>query len=1278
MDTLRVISATLPTRMEAADLEVSFSSPLTVHLRCAERTWTIPLADFEAAVRGEAVDGLLARPCDPAPVPRDPATSYPLAFEDLQVLGLLGRSRHSVVLRAWDRLTREAIALKLLHAPDPWAVQAFKNEFRRLADVCHPALVTPFELLHAGGRYALAMPWIHGRDVRAALAEAAGPAGPLADEPRVRRIVVDLLRALQALHDAGLVHLDLKPPNVLVDAGDRVHLLDFGLSRVRARQDPGGIAGTPLYMAPEQLRGAPPAPAMDLYALGVLLHEALSGGQTPFDEHGEDRVFGRLFAGPTGLAVHRPCVDPEWAELCDGLLAHDPSARPSPGALLARLSAAVLPPAPPRRRFLGRERELAALLGRWADVREGPPALAIVAGLPGMGKTELVRRFADAADAVVIWSRCHEHDQSPLKALDGALDPLVELLAVPEAARGVAADLPRLAASFPAVAALAAGPGAAACAELAVAPASPPIAELGDALARLFTAVAAGAPALLVLDDVQWGDADSADVLAALLASPAAQRLMVVVTRRDAEAPTSAFSRVLEARIARGVPFSVLRLNLGPLPDDLAAATLGDALGRSADDPLVRRRVALAAGAPFLLERYAQHPVAEADPPPLFALVAGQLERWPLATRRLVSAAALAAGATPLAVLARAAEVPLPGRSVLADLRAEGLLTLTGSGAGRSAAIRHELLRVALVEGLSVEARVALHRGLAGALAEAAADPGTVAFHLEACGDRAAVPAWALRGAEAAEHAAAFAHAAELLTLALDAGGPELPGRRQLQRRRADALRAAGLGERAADAYLELADAVAEGEGAALADAARSDAGADAGSLADGAGPLARALRREAAAACLTVGALERGLELLAPVLRELDLAPPAAGVRGVARVLGGLIPALLRGDVPGPSARVDPLAAERSDTCWTVATALVFVDPVAGLDMAFRALRYAAASGSRARLGRVTGFLAAVVLAQLPGARARAERWLDALAAWSEGEPSLAALAPLWASYCAHARGDLPAAVAQGLRALDALSGLPWATWERVQAASAVARALRVQGEYTACAELCRTHLVDAERRGDLYAQVLFGDYPALPQIARGDLAQARTRADWSEARWLPGRTTIQSIYWMIHRCYADLYEGDVAGAARRLVAARAAFRAAGGPSIVFLRVDHDLLEARLARVARPGADLRPVDVVLRRLARESPAEARGNAELLAAGLHGRAGDKDLAVAALDRALAAFEPAGIAMEAAAARLRRAELVGDDAAAELALAQMRRLGARDPQRWADLIAPGFP
>ncbi|MDC0672903.1 protein kinase [Nannocystis sp. ncelm1] len=1178
----------------------------------------------------------------------------PLVMGDYVIFGLLGHGSFGTVFAARDIVSDERVALKVLREVDPWTLQAFKNEARFLVDVFDPQLLVPDELVEQAGRLALVMRLVDGCDVRHALAEAAGPTGRLRDPAAIAEIVAGLLRAVATLHASGIVHMDLKPGNVLVTAQREVNVLDFGLSRLLAAPDPDdadGISGTPVYMAPEQLMGAAPTPEMDLYAVGVLLYESFSGA-LPLDGVDGDVVFGRIYADPLPLAARRPGLEDMWCALTDALLAREPAARPAPAQLIERIVGAAHPLRHgPHSPLLGRDSELEQLQRVWSESQGGLVRVSLLAGEPGVGKTGLARGLAAhvraAAAAMVVWGRCYEREAIPYKALDAAVTQLCDLVRVDGELRRAVAAIPKLGALgriFAAFRTIAEPDEERALEE----------SEIGELLARVVMTLTARCALLIVVDDCQWGDSDSAGLLLQILTHPEASRLMVVLTHRAHEWQSAPFAQVIEARIAKGVPFGTHRLHLSALSESAALHMAAALQGTDIDDPRVRRTIEAAGGNPFLIERHGRA-LREGDHalPPI-ELLHRQLSQWPTPVQWFVECAALAGAATPVSVLARAADVAIPDRTTLAGLRAAGLLRHEPGPQPRAVVCYHDLVRQAILSRIDPRRGIQLHAGLARALMRSGADPGVVAWHLFEAGAGDEARDWALRGAAAAERAFAFARAAHLLELGLTVDGPSPVQRRELRLRRAEAQLAAGLGAQATAAFLDLA--------------------ADAGAPAD-----ARAMQRRAAEAAMVAGDTERGLAILAPVLRQLDLAAPARGLAGALRLAAELSWAALRGRSLRPSPRFDARAAERSDTCWVAAKGLVFIDPLPGLEFLLRSLRHGAHSGSRPHLARAMGILSASLFGHVSGFRSLAGRWLEALREWSRDDAGVDATYALWSSLQAFGRGELERALELGRAALDRTATLSGATWERVQAAAIVGRTLRSQGQYTACIELGRAHFRDAERRGDRYAQMLFGDVQVLPLIAAGCDEEARSRIAWLRETWMPGRYTVQSFYVMLHLGYADLYAGRPELAARRLVRERADFRRAGGYRIVFSRLDHILLESRIALAdldARHPGLLAP-EHLLQQLAREELPEAQGNAALLRAAIHRRAGRTDAALAGLATAEACFDRAGIAMEGQAVRLRRAQLLGDGDAAARATAHMRRLGARDPSRWAHVVAPGF-
>jgi Tol biopolymer transport system component len=204
----------------------------------------------------------VAREATPFP-PRLPWDAGPLT-----ITASLGRGAFGEVFRAWDTQLHRDVALKLLfrdrgHEDD---ADRFLEEGRLLAKVRHPNVVTVHGAERIEGRVGLITEFVDGRT----LSDIVRESGPLA-AGEVLSIGLDLCRALSAVHEAGLLHRDIKPQNVMRDADGRIVLMDFGAGH-RGEAVAQALAGTPLFLAPEVLDDAPATVQSDVYSLGVLLH----------------------------------------------------------------------------------------------------------------------------------------------------------------------------------------------------------------------------------------------------------------------------------------------------------------------------------------------------------------------------------------------------------------------------------------------------------------------------------------------------------------------------------------------------------------------------------------------------------------------------------------------------------------------------------------------------------------------------------------------------------------------------------------------------------------------------------------------------------------------------------------------------------------------------------------------------------------------------------------------------------------------------------------------
>jgi tetratricopeptide (TPR) repeat protein len=220
-----------------------------------------------------------------------------------RILALAGVGGMGMVYRAHDEQLDVDVALKVLRpevAADPGFRERFRKELLLARQVSHRNAVRIHDLGVAGDLLFLTMDYVPGRSLRALLEED----GPLAPRQAVA-IARQLAAALAAAHAEGVVHRDLKPANVLVDEGGRAFITDFGVARSMTAAGPtqtGAIVGTPDYLSPEQARGEPVDGRSDVYALGILLFEMLSG-RLPFagDSYAE-RLAQRLGGEPRDLA----------------------------------------------------------------------------------------------------------------------------------------------------------------------------------------------------------------------------------------------------------------------------------------------------------------------------------------------------------------------------------------------------------------------------------------------------------------------------------------------------------------------------------------------------------------------------------------------------------------------------------------------------------------------------------------------------------------------------------------------------------------------------------------------------------------------------------------------------------------------------------------------------------------------------------------------------------------------------------------------------------------
>ncbi|MDO8615442.1 MAG: protein kinase [Dehalococcoidia bacterium] len=487
----------------------------------------------------------------PQPSPALPTSFVGGRYQVQRFLGEGGRKR--VYLAHDARLDRDvAIAVIKTDGLDAEGLTRVRHEAQamgRLGD--HQHIVTVHDIGEEDGQPYIVSQYMAGGDLEGLLREAEGHRLPI---DHAVRITNQVRQALEYAHGRGIIHRDLKPGNIWMTADGTAKLGDFGLAVAldRSRVTMAGMMlGTVAYMPPEQALGRQADARSDLYSLGCVLYEMVTG-RPPF--LGDDTVAiisQHINTAPVAPTWHNPDVPRALESLVMRLLAKNPDERPeSASAILDALGAIMETASTVAERvteevanpldrlaggiFVGREKEMDELRAGLEDALSGRGRLLMLVGEPGIGKTRTSEEFATYAglrNAQVLWGRCYEGEGAP------AYWPWVQLI------RSYVHD------SDPQELASQMGPGAADIAEvvsevrerLPGLP-TPPALEPEQARFRLFDSITTflknaskRQPITLILDDLHWADKPSLLLLQFLARELRGARLMVLGTYRDVE-----------------------------------------------------------------------------------------------------------------------------------------------------------------------------------------------------------------------------------------------------------------------------------------------------------------------------------------------------------------------------------------------------------------------------------------------------------------------------------------------------------------------------------------------------------------------------------------------------------------------------------------------------------------------------------------------------------------------------------------------------------------------
>lgn len=1235
-------------------------------------SWEPPELDSEARTRPDSgvvtSEGLITR-ADPV---RPSERAGPASLGRFRIVDTLGAGGMGVVYLARDPLEPEdarPVALKTLRSADPVALMRFKSEFRYTAALAHPNLVKLYELGVADDTWFFTMEHVPGVDLGEHLERRSPPGALRADV--LRDAFGQLVDGLGALHAAGVRHLDLKPSNVVVADDGRVVLLDFGIAALKGGQTRGAeghrVVGTPLYMAPEQARGAPTDTRADLYALGVMLYEALVG-RRPFEKPGDSAltIIMRKCSEPLphpAEVVTLPDACLPLADLAHAWMERDPGARPTLDMALGVLRPERVSGAPALGAtavgLVGRDEELDAILAAYHRRDPSRPSVLHVRGLSGVGKSRLVQEAVTRLGhvATVLDAKCHEFEAIPYKGLDDLVDQVVlRLCAAPDDARRALAteDVAHAARMFPAI--FGAFP------ELPSAPILGGGVDVREhayaGLATLLEALHLERPLCLVLDDAQWGDAGAGHVIASLLSPPLALPIFWVLAYRSDEAQQSALLRQLAPLGGRDF-HEEAHVDLSPLSAS-AAVELARRCSHDVDTLELNEIAADAGGNPFLIEQLALHGARTRSRVSVDSVVKARYEELSDQARSLLRTVSVAGQPLAQQLVMRAAAVS-DVRATVATLAAKSLVRVDGTGPGARVVAYHDRIREGVLMALAPEERRHCHAALARELmAEGDAAPQLIASHLHGSGQLRDAADFALRAAEEAMRGLAYQAAADSYRDALAWSGGELGDVQAVRRARADALHQAGRCDEAGSAYLAAVDGVTDAR-------ARME------------------LERLAAEAFLSAGAVKEAFEILRPLFASADVPFP----KNSGAALRGLLLATARvrmrvgDDVPVNAPASDEDALFKSALCWSVGKGLSNIAPVEGTVTILRSLLYALDSGSSRAIANGLLFVGSGFT---PFMGKRPDDFMALARRIADAEES-PALRGLWhVAWCQRGllEGTWDAAIEHGDRAVELLAAAPEPTaWSVAVARTTITACLEYRGHLRAMRARSEEFLRQTANSGEQITFVMVTSALGFTLGAAGD-TEGLVRAI-ADMRRTMDSWTVDFGMWDFYRLRLEVIErllGEHPQSALELVdAAWPAIRAANllRVPVVLPAILHVRLAAEVAAwCAQPGN--RGLRRRVERTRDDLRAVARPDGPALAqvaqAALHAAAGSTAAATAELERARQACESARLGAHALLVRRALALLGGVDMP-EALQTELAEHGVADPGRWARYVTPGF-
>lgn len=1201
--------------------------------------------------------------------------SQPQLIPGFEIIEEIGRGGMGVVYRAMDLAKKEVVALKTMRHADSVMLAQFKKEFRGLTDVVHPNLARLYKLSVNESTPYFTMEFVPGRDFRSYVRDGLPSNQPMS-LPQWQRLLDafhQLAEGLCALHVAGKVHRDIKPANILVTPAGHVVVVDFGLA-IDLRSDGTyqsvhrHISGTPAFMSPEQSIGDAVTPASDWYSVGVVIYEAITG-RLPF--HAGPSRLEEQAAGAPPFDV--PDLPDDIATLCIELLHYDPERRPTGDEVLSRIGKPMRPVLPPKSAFIGREEQLQQLWDGFQTLRRRQSSAVLLHGQSGSGKSALLAEFLDAVsrepDVLVLSGRCYKQETVPYKAVDELLDSLSRTLSSMTHAQADAClprDIGALAKVFPTLHQVD-----------AVRRAPPRESTRCDqqelrrrafgALRELLTRLGDRKRLVLVIDDLQWGDADSTALLNVALRQPDGPTVLFVGSFRSKDIESSDSLRSLVTSLDHAQQVTLDSLSQAQ-SHRLAISLLGQWGSETVRDDVATRIAAESMGHPFFLRELARGAI-HADRSQattgltLEELLWTRIEQLPRETRSLLCTVAIAGQPLQEAYASAASQLGTARiSSTLKTLRDEHLIRDCGMEDDVQIDTYHDRVREIIFARLDVDSQKACHKRLAET-GETLPQPDvkSLALHFRLAGERQKSAIYYVQAADEAAETLAFNQAANFYAEALQLHDFSNTARLALRAKMADALSSDCRNLEAAQEYLELADM-------------------------EGANRLE--MLRRAFSEYLSTGRIDDGMSILRTALKQIGQSLPRTPIRAVIELLVARFRLAIRGLKPTirDPATIPPEELLRVDVLWSVAICLTTIDHIRGATFVAKCCLDAMQVGEPSRIARGL----ALESGHLAGAgrimSGRSEKYIRVAAevAKTVDDPLLdtrimlcdgirSGLLGGWESCYSRCRN-----AELGFQSNEVGETTTARFWQMIS--------LHWLGRFKELQEQCPTLVRHARERGDLYEHTNLGTLT----LSSVRLAQDRPRDAWDEVNvamrdWNCDGFHIQNHLDIVAKASILLYEQRLVEAERELSRFWSKYRSSFLSVVHLVRVDLQHLRARIAIHAigteTPyGNPTRVARKALRSLKRQKLPWSTALATAGEGSLAAKLGDTERARTLLTTAASSFSSLGMELYAAASRRHLGRLEsGPSGRAKIEEADQWMIQEQlisSPAKLADHLVPG--